>query len=976
MSQSRRHRLAALFMAVCIAVLAVMPGLRVFAASRTVRVAVFELRGFFEKNRDGMPVGYGVDYLDKIAETTGWQYKYVWAENWDECVELLRTGRVDIISPAQITPERAQRYDFSSYSEGMECGALLALNTNEKLVYEDFESFDGMKTGCVESLIFKDGFLEYAKNNYFTPDIVYYRDTKAVMAALNAGEIDAAVVNLFAKTDTTKVLAKFDISPFHFMLNKERRVLLKELDEAMQIIKLDFPEFESGLMRRYYPAYSETPFTKSELEYIKQSPKLSVGYVANAAPVSYTDMETGEFGGITRRILDEISKISGLEFSYFAIPEGEITYRFLIDNNVDIISSVEHNKKNVGAGELRLSVPYLDATRIFVVNRELDFNTDAALRLAIVKGSMTLPAAIHETYPNFEILTYNTTAECLDAVRHGEADAVLQNQYVVTRLLAKPIYSHLTAIPVESFPDQMCLSPVLRDSGANAGLLSDPRLISILNKSIARVQDTQLSRIIVSETTDNQYQYCVGDFIYQFRASIFAAVVVAVFLIIFVNLLLITRRRTVQLVMENEAKLRSITNNINGGVVVLDASDELRIVYANEGFIELLQCGDDYDKIQNKAYKTYIHPDDTHKLKAIKELAVENNPQISIELRIMRGDKKYIPTLFNGTVSINAKKEREIYCVIMDISEQQALLNKLSLEQQKYNLLMENSGDIFMNIDCVKKSMSVSALFEKTFGHKMQGVISRNLPSDLLHALRVSDSDFAQAEKNVNQVFINKVPAEWESRIRKADGTFVWCRIFLYPMQARDGTLMEVFGKLLDVDDEIRTKRDLERRSRTDALTGLLNKAAFQEQAEHYLKSAGLGNTALMFIDIDYFKQINDVLGHMVGDRAIVDTAKKLQVIFSHYDLISRFGGDEFVILLKEIPVDTLMDKLAWTVEKLRCSYITEDGTVDATVSVGCVCTNGMPIKLEQMMEMADKALYSAKENGRNQFVMYSEDLK
>lgn len=975
----KRYRGMRRFCAAAVAIVLFMTGAfsqtQVKASGPVVRVGVFELKGFFEKDNQGNPIGYGFDYLAKVAEMTGWTCEYVWTENWDECVEYLREGRVDMVAPAQKTKQRMQEFDFSSFDIGMECGTLLALSTSDWLIYEDFSTFDEITIGCVQTLVFREAFIEYGRENGFKPSFAYYKDTKAVMAALNAGEVDAVLANIFAKTDTTKVLAKFGVAPFYFMVGRESSSLMRQLNDALQRINIEFSDFETGLMDKYYPAFNNIPFTRDELEYIQNAPVLKVACRTNIKPISYVDEKTGEIEGITRRILEQISANSGLEFEYTAIPQGAITYDYFWENDISLISSVEYSKENLDAPGISLTSPYLNSKKVFVCRPDMYFDVDKPMKLAIATGSATLIQTIEEQYPGFELLIYSEVEECFEAVRRGKADALLQNQYVVTDYLVRPQYADLVTVPVEGFDDMLCLSPVVnRDVGVADEMMSDPRLISILNKAIRQISENDLSKLIIKQTSEGQYQFTIGDFVYQNRYMLIVSSVILVILLLILLYSLRLKRRNNRLIAESEAKLRYITNNINGGVLVLTGEDILKITYANKGFLKLLHCSkEEYERIQNQEYSTYVHPDDRDILREIMSKDVNTDNRISVKLRIIRGDGSYVPALFNGTIVEHTEGNREIYCVIMDISEQEKLMEKISLEQKKQNILIESSGDIIFGFDCQNMEFTISSLFQEKYGWKKESKEITNVIFDILNRLKIHEEDWEQMRIETQRVFDTMEKGESQVRIRKAEGGSRWCRILQYPMMDAYGNLVNVIGRIIDIDQEVRERVRLEKKSRTDALTGLLNKEAFYKEARKFLESGNDKNSALIFIDIDNFKKINDQLGHMTGDYAIKQTAKKLQIIFSNYDLIARFGGDEFCILLKEISMETLKDKLEWTVEKLKASYSAEGESVSSSASIGAVCTEGRRTDLEVLLECADKALYCVKERGKNGYMIYGE---
>ena len=949
----------------------------VFGQQRTVRVGVFELNGFYT-NCDGAPQGYGVDYLNRVADYTGWSYEYVWAQNWEECVDLLRQGKVDLIAPGQETTYRQREFAFSNFQIGVEYGGLLALDTNTSLVYEDFRSFDKMRTGYVEGTVFLEAFDRYSRDNGFRPQMVPYEDTKALMEALHAGEVESALVNLFTKTDSTKILARFGASPIYFMIFKNHSALLHDLNDALQQLNTENPSFNTELAIKYYPFLSYLPFTKAELEYIESAPVLTVGCRSDMAPVSYVDGETGEISGITRDILDEISRISGLKFQYVPLPQGSIDYQYLTQRQISLISSVEYNPENQAAPGIRLSNPYLDSKKVFICKKDLDFDTESPMTLAVSTGSQTLLKVINTTYPHFQVMTCKSTESCFEAVKDGTADALLQNQYVVNYYLSKPRYGNMKTIPAESLQDKMCLSPVVyKSDGSPDSLLSDGRLITILNKAINQISDQDITKTIIRETADYSYSYTYRDFLYQYRYSLLAVATVLAILGVLAAYAVSLRRKSMAMIRRNEEQLRNITNNINGGVVVLSAKGTLRITYANDGFMELLLLKkEDFGLIRNRDYTTYVHPDDLWLLDPIARMNTDSEGQVSFKIRIMRSDGNYIPVLFNGTLAEHAPDERILYCVIMDISVEEQLVEKLCLEQEKYHIIMKNSGDIMYELDCTTQQLTMSPLFKQKFGREISGAVSLDNIPHYVSLLGIKAEDLESMEDVTQQMLVHNNSVEAAARITKDDGSFIWCRLSQHPMLNADGELVYIIGRILDINDEVLEKERLEHQSRTDPLTGLLNKTAFFAEAEAYLRTSPSSNTALVFMDLDNFKQVNDCLGHMTGDTAIKDAARKLQVIFSSYDFLARFGGDEFCVLLKEIPAETLKDKLSWTVRKMKAVYSADGIDVSISASIGAACTWGRHDQtLDILLEQADKALYSAKESGKARYVIYGEQM-
>jgi diguanylate cyclase (GGDEF)-like protein len=163
--------------------------------------------------------------------------------------------------------------------------------------------------------------------------------------------------------------------------------------------------------------------------------------------------------------------------------------------------------------------------------------------------------------------------------------------------------------------------------------------------------------------------------------------------------------------------------------------------------------------------------------------------------------------------------------------------------------------------------------------------------------------------------------------------------------------------------------QQLQAAARTDAKTGLLNAAAWQREADTELSRARRSDEplALLLIDIDFFKRVNDTHGHLVGDQVLVGVARTLCSQLRDYDIVGRFGGEEFVVLLPgtdTVEACRVAERLRNWVRRLAVPA--EDGTVGVTVSVGVALFRTHGQDLIELLTASDLALYRAKESGRD----------
>lgn len=298
----------------------------------------------------------------------------------------------------------------------------------------------------------------------------------------------------------------------------------------------------------------EAPFTEEEREYIEEGETLKVGYVCDRKPVSFQG-EDGELAGISRYIFDRIAEISGLHVEYVALPPGDITYTYLQEEGFDLVTSVEYNEENQAARGILMSNPYLSSRKVVVAKEGLVFRPDASFKVAISTGSQTIRKVLARQFPNFELVDYPSMEACLDAVSKGEADLLIQNQYVVEYWLYKPIYHELLTIPLIEMEDRLCFSAVTPLEPDPALTARQECLISIIDKSIAMMSEGEVASYVVSAALENMYEYTVGDFMYQYRYMLLILGVAAV--LICVLLYMVIRARFWAYKAQAEAKAKN-----------------------------------------------------------------------------------------------------------------------------------------------------------------------------------------------------------------------------------------------------------------------------------------------------------------------------------------------------------------------------------------------------------------------------------
>lgn len=173
-----------------------------------------------------------------------------------------------------------------------------------------------------------------------------------------------------------------------------------------------------------------------------------------------------------------------------------------------------------------------------------------------------------------------------------------------------------------------------------------------------------------------------------------------------------------------------------------------------------------------------------------------------------------------------------------------------------------------------------------------------------------------------------------------------------------------------------RQLKEAKNESMQDKLTGLYNKEGFFTVAQELIDDNQSKRAALIFMDLDNFKSLNDCLGHMTGDKALKDVAEKLRDLFPERDVMARFGGDEFCVLTFDNTVSGLRDKLDTMIVRMRETYSNAKSSVTVSASVGVTQMPRFGTDVRQVMALSDKALYCAKEKGKNTFTIYEDGME
>ncbi|WP_308584526.1 diguanylate cyclase domain-containing protein [uncultured Desulfovibrio sp.] len=916
----------------------------------------------FNRIENGQVTGYIPDYLAQLTRYTGWNITYVVEKDWAACLAALDKGEVDICTPARYSAERARQYLYCAYAGGTSYTAILAPN-DSPVIYDDLESLAQLRVGSMGNPIWLKDFTDFIMQRGGTmPTIVEYPGREELREAMHSGQVDAILETVLSLRNDEKILAKCKLTPFFYIGSPKNPKLIQELEQAMVQLKMEQPDLEYRLGRMYLPRMFQTPLSRAELAYIAQQPPLRVGYDPDRKPYSWQDPVTGNARGILPDILRDASARSGLQVTFepYAVRPANFTEAYT-QNKLDMAfgsftSSALQSHKN-----FRLTAPLTRSSLYLYAKPDTKLEQQSLFTLAVPASIYNAAEYASHAFPNAVIKLFPDEEACLTAAGRREANAILGNSMVLNNLTSSPRFSEFN--PVTSYSDveeaRLTIRPGLPDM-----------LLGILNNLLLTIDEKSRTQIISSNIAAAATSPTLADIVYENRSLLMVVAELMLFVSALVAYALHLRRKSLSNQIASEQRLAHIADNINGGVISISTELPLQILDANNGFWQLL--GYEADKPQTTAFIDLLHADDTKKL--LDMLADKKNGPVTntTELRLRHKDGQWLPLLLRGTFSGDENAHRSIDCVVVDITEQKRMQEELEQEKERYRILLEQSQDIFFDVDTEKRQFRCSPNFLLKFGREATPLFNETGRPTNRHIIH--PEDLPALNELRRRIRSGNPTAFAVMRIPTAEGRYIWCRVQATRISKQDAPLRLV-GKIVDIDEEVRRRAELERRTQRDSLTDLLNKTAFRDKicAAMPAKPQQDKTDALLFLDLDNFKLINDTFGHVRGDAALLEASDALKRIFRNADAVGRFGGDEFCVFVRDITRAALKERAEALLSELHKFIEHEGQRVEITTSIGIYLFDGTEASYDVALHRADNAQYLAKQAGKNCYRFYDE---
>ena len=346
-------------------------------------------------------------------------------------------------------------------------------------------------------------------------------------------------------------------------------------------------------------------------------------------------------------------------------------------------------------------------------------------------------------------------------------------------------------------------------------------------------------------------------------------------------------------------------------------------------------------------------------------------PEVRLEYRIRHRDGRIL-WVQNQSRLAEGPDGAELLCgTVTDITTTRKTVDELRHKLERYEIILAQTENVLFDWDISTDQISFSDTCEQLFGFAPKAQHVRNA---LFSGAFFHPDDLPLLFDRISSLE-NGSPYEMaELRIASAKGRYLWCRFRASAIRDQDGNLLRISGIIINVDDEKQAANALQAQAERDSLTKLLNKNAGRKQAEEYFLQFGKNvNCALMIIDLDDFKLVNDRFGHLFGDSVLTRAAQEIKKLFRNQDILSRIGGDEFMVVMRGVSDRVLVEqRCAKLIELLQNAFRNREEQLPLSCSIGVALAPEHGTSYFELFQRADQALYQAKDQGKNKYVFYT----
>jgi len=772
----------------------------------------------------------------------------------------------------------------------------------------------------------------------------------------SSGPINLENFNVFTKS--LNILWSTSFTPIFFKrTGNKNSCKLPHIFYLFISISIVFPEIPQASTLQEQGNY-QLRLSPEETKWLRDNPEVTFTGDPNWLPYeAFT--QTGEYIGIVSSHLELISEITGLKFIMSPSKTWTESTQKAKDGIVDILSETDDSDLK---SHLNFTSPYLSNPIVIAmgINEHYveNITSIANIRIALIKD-YGYASKIKRKYSHINFVTVDNIQDGLISVSTGKVDALLCTLALCSYTINELGISDVKITGKTEFNTKLAF-----------GIQKDkPLLLSILNKAINTIPQGE-QQLILDKWIKHDYVEKI-DYTPAYIISLIALFLLSVFA--YWNRRL-TQEINLRQKIEEQLKLSSDTNErfrilffespVGHAVNQLSTG---KFISVNDSFANI--TGYTLDELNQLSYwdltpKRYAK-DEEAQLKSINEKGCYG----PYEKHYINKDGSFVAVRLNGSLITDPNGEKFILSVVENITDYEKAKDKLRLS----SLVLENSSEAMIITNENNQIIAVNPAFTKITGYRFDEIRGEN-PGRFKSGKH--DSNFYNDMWNK----INET-GQWQGEVwdKRKNGEIYAKWLTINTIKDKNDVITRYVALFSDITERKMSEETIWKQANFDSLTGLPNRNMFHDRLKQEIAKSNRGNLtlALLLIDLDQFKEVNDTLGHDKGDLLLKIAAKRIQECLRATDTVARLGGDEFTIILPELHDNQNADVISQNlITTLAEPYQLEEKIVHISASIGITIFPSDATEIESLIKNADQAMYAAKNMGRNRFSHFTQSLQ